>query len=159
MVLKNHAKAELESIYPTEAEDKKVDKGLEKAIEHLDKSMDEDLWEGDAHLEVKHGKKVFDEEKKVVKELKKLIDKTEASQDVKDECQLVIGKLCTADGILARTACEDAQDYAGDPKADKELEKCEKELEKAGEELGKGRYDKAIDHFKKAWEHAQKAMK
>lgn len=154
--LKNHAKAELDSIYPTE--DKKVDKGLEKAIKHLDKSMDEDLWEGDAYLEAKHGKKVFDEEKKVVKELKKLIDKKGTSQAVKDECKLIIKKLCLADGILAHTAYEEAQEYAGDPKADKELEKCQKELEKAGEDLDKGRCDKGIDHFKKAWKHAQKAM-
>lgn len=162
---KQQALDELNAIYPTG--DKKIDKKLEKAINHINKSLNPDLWEDDNHLDEKHGKKVFDEEKKAVKELKKLIDKKDTPQDVKDVCQEVIDKLVEADDILAHTVYDEASAYAGDPKVDKELEKCDKEFEKAQKELDHTKkdgapdphYDKAIDHFKKAWEHAQKALK
>jgi len=150
LVLKNHAKDELDSIYPTE--DKKVDKGLEKAIKHLDKSMDVDLWEDDAHLEVKHGKKVFEEEKKAVHELMKIVKDAGAFAG---DAQTAIDALVSADETLAQTAIDDAIAGGGDAK---KIAKAEKEMTKAEEELDKGRCDKAIDHFKKAWEHAQKAM-
>lgn len=159
--------------------EKKWDDKLDKAIGHIDKSLNIDpkhpgktwkkypLWVDDNHLDPKHGKKVFDDEKKAVKELKKLIKKDDTPQDVKDVCQAVIDMLLEADGLLAHTAYDEALDGAGDPKVDKELEKCDKEFDKAIEDLNHldkngdpdPKYEKAIDHYKKAWEHAQKALK
>ena len=55
--------------------DKKTDNKLDKAIKHIEKSLDDKYWLDDTHLDPKHGKKVFDEEKKAVKELQKLMKK------------------------------------------------------------------------------------
>lgn len=147
--------------------EKKVDHKLDKAIDHIEKSLDEDLWVDDDHLDPMHGKKVFDEEKKAVKELMDLIKKDDTPQNVKDTCQEVIKILVTADKRLAKTLYNEARTYTGDEKVDKELEKCDEEFEKAQKELDHTKkdgtpdpkYDKAIDHYKKAWEHAQKALK
>ncbi len=124
----------------------------------IEKSLDPKLWETDSAL-TKKGKKVFDEEKKAVKDLQKLIKDKKVPDSVKVVCENVIDKLLTADKSLAETALNDAKAYEGtDKKVDKEIEKSEKELEKATKELEKGKPDKAIDHYKNAWEHAQKAM-
>lgn len=144
---------QLNSIYPTG--DKKVDKKLDKAIEHLEKSLDVDLWEDDLHL-TKKGNKVFSEEKNAVHELMKIV---KGGGEYSDDAQVAIDSLLGADQLLAQTGYDEAQAYAGDSKVDKELEKYNKEFEKVGEELAKGHYDHAIDHYKKAWEHAQHALK
>jgi len=148
---------ELNDICPTG--DKKVDHKLDKAIDSIGKSLESDLWVDDNHIDPKHGNKVFDEERKAVKELMELADKEDTPQGVKDTCRAVIGKLIKADDIIAHTVYEEAQAYAGDPKVDKELEKCDKEFGKAVDKLGEGKFDEAVDHYKKAWEHAQNALK
>jgi len=147
----------LKSVYPTD--DKNVNHELEKAIDHIEKSLDPDLWVDDNHLDPKHGHKVFNEEKKAVKILMKLIEKDDTPQAVKEVCQTVINQLVGADYILAHIAYVEAQAGAGVEKVDMELEKCIEEFEKANEQLAEGHYDKAIDHYKKAWEHAQAALK
>ena len=45
---------------------------------HPDKSLDPKLWVDDTHLDPKHGKKVFDDQGKAVKELGKLLKKLRA---------------------------------------------------------------------------------
>ena len=151
------ARDALDALLPTG--DKKIDKRIEKALKHLEKSLDPKLPETDSTL-TKKGKKVFDEEKKAVKDLQNLIKDKKVPDYVKDVCKEMIDKLVTADKLLAKTALNDAREYEGtDKKVDKETEKSEKELEKATKELEKGKPDKAIDHYKKAWEHARKAMK
>jgi hypothetical protein len=139
--------------------DNKTDKRIKKALKHLEKSLDPKLWETDSTL-TKKGKKVFDEEKKAVKDLQKLIKDRKVPDDVKVVFENVIDELLTADKLLAETALNEAKEYEGtDKKVGKEIEKSEKELEKATKELEKGKPEKAIDHYKKAWEHAQHAMK
>jgi hypothetical protein len=154
----------LQRLLPTG--DKKTDHRIEEAIEHIQKSLNIDpkdggqwkkheLWLDDTHLDSKHGKKVFDEEKKAVHELMK-IDTPDVSAE--------INALVAADEALAQTAIDDAIDGGGDQK---DIEKAYKELEKAQEELDHTKkdgtpdphYDKAIDHYKKAWEHACKVKK
>lgn len=153
--LKEDVKKILEDLKSTV--EKKVAHKLDKAIDHIKKSLKDKLWLDETHIDPKHGHKVFDEEKMAVKKLIDLIKEEDTPEDVKDACQTAIEKLVEADKRLAEIVYEEAQN--GDSKVDKELEKCEKELSKAEEELGKGHYDKAIDHYKKAWEHAQKALK
>jgi len=139
--------------------DDETDKHIQKAIESIEKSLAPELWESDSTL-TKKGKKVFDNEKKAVKNLQKLIKDKKVPDYVKDVCENVTDELLTADKLLAETALTEAKAYEGmDKKVDKEIEKSEKELEKATKELEKGKPEKAIDHYKKAWEHAQKAMK
>ncbi|TET44397.1 T9SS type A sorting domain-containing protein [candidate division TA06 bacterium] len=67
---KTDVMAELEGLKPTG--DKKLDKRIDKIIGHIEKSLEEKRWIDDTHLDPKHGKKVFCEEKKAVKYMKKL---------------------------------------------------------------------------------------
>ena len=140
--------------------------GYDKAVEHIQKSLADELWEDESHLDPKHGKKVFDEEKKAVKTLMGVIKKKDTPPDVAEVCNDVISMLVEADEQLAHAAFEDASaalEGISDPKVakkvEKVLEKCDKEFEKAEEDLDKENYDKAIDHYRKAWKHAQKALK
>ena len=126
--------------------DKKTDHRIEKAIDHLNKSLGDDLWASDSHL-TKKGKKVFEEEKKAVHELMKIDD---------PDISAAIDSLVGVDEALAQTAIEEAIATDGDAK---EIDKAEKEMAKAEDEYDKGNLDKAIEHYKKAWHHAQKAMK
>jgi hypothetical protein len=165
--------SDLSALLPTG--DKKTDHCIEKAIEHIQRSLNIDpkhpekepehpIWLDETTLDPKHGKKVFDEEKKAVKELEHIIKDKKAAQDVKDACQAAIDALVAADKALAQTAIEEAIEAGGDPK---EIAKAQDEMTKAQEELDHTkkdgipdpRYDKAIDHYKKAWEHACKPKK
>ncbi|MCH8325423.1 MAG: T9SS type A sorting domain-containing protein [Bacteroidetes bacterium] len=133
--------------------DKKIRKAVEKAIKHIDKSLEAKLWVDVNHL-TKKGKKVFDEEKKAVKKLKNKKFIPPFSTDA----LAAINFLITADKNLAQVAINEVA-CNGDPKCEKELQKANKEMDKALKELVKNKYDKAIDHYKKAWQHAQKATK
>jgi len=133
--------------------DKKIRDAVEKAIKHIDKSLETELWEDANHLTQK-GKKVFDEEKKAVKEL---TDKKFTGQFSVDALA-AIDYLLTADQNLAQVSISEVV-CSGDPKCVHELQKANEEMTKAANERAQNDYDKAIDHFKKAWEHAQHAMK
>ena len=146
----------LESI---SGESKHTQKEIDKAIKEIKKSLDVKLWDDEQTLDPKHGKKVFDEEKDAVEKLLKIIKKDKESDSVNAAIYGVIDELVRIDSELAHNALDDAQAFAGNDKADKEIAKANDELTKAADELTKGKPDKAIDHFKKAWEHSQKAMK
>jgi hypothetical protein len=136
--------------------DDKTDKKLDKIIKKINKAMNSKYWdESGNELVSKKGKKVFDETKKAVKDLSKISKKSDI---VYPEVTNSIGVLVGIAQELATDANDDAQTFAGDKKADKEIKKSNKEMNKAQKELDKGKLDKAIDKFKKAWEHAQKAL-
>ncbi|MCV0401974.1 MAG: DUF5089 domain-containing protein [Nitrosopumilus sp.] len=152
--------------------DEKTDKKIDKVIKHIIKSTDDKFWEDEETLvDDKKSKKVFDEEKKAVKGLKKLIKK--ADIPLQNSILDVVNILLDVDRALAENAITEASIFAGDKKVDKELEKShrelgkvQKELDKAQEEIDNGKpdkaldkYGKAIDKFKKAWEHARHAIK
>lgn len=143
------------------------EKDVEKAIESIEDSLDSKYWTNNVYLDEKYGKKVFDEEKKAVKDLQKIlkdgakkgIDPTFA-QVTQDSIDLLVN----ADRVLAITIMLDSTSTpADDPKkqdkVDKENEKSAEEFAKADQKRDEGDYDKAIDHYKKAWDHAQKALK
>jgi hypothetical protein len=158
---------------------KKIDKRIDGAIDRIQMSLNIDpkhpnkpwkkypLWEDEDHLDTQHGKKIFDNTKWAVKELKNLIEKEDAPQSVKDTWQVAIDILIKADDLLAHIAYEEAQAYIGDKKVDKELEKCKSGLVRAPKDLDhtkkdgtpEPKYGQAIDHYKKAWEHTQLAIK
>jgi len=142
--------SELDKLEP---QSKHVAKGIKKAKKHIEKSLESKRWLDETHLHPKHGKKVFYEEKKAVKDIKKLCKKGDFPEEL---CERLIGMLVEADSILARVAIDDARAAGG---KEKEIEKAEKEMAKAEKEKSKGKYDKAIDHYKKAWQHAIKATK
>ena len=135
-------------------------KKLEKAIKELNRSRDPKLWVDDAHLDPKHGKKVFDRQRHAFKELMHLVKKPKGLDDDDVEAlEQAIDALLDANRQLAQTAIDDAPDPDDNKKAAKELDKANDELEKGDEERAKGKFDKAIDKYKKAWEHAIKAAK
>ncbi len=138
--------------------DKKTDDRIKKAIKHIDKSLADKLWEDGNYL-TKHGKKVFDEEKKAVKELGHIVkDKKKGKKKglLTDEVQVAIDKLVAIDESLARLMIDKAIANSGDSK---EIDKAEKEFDKAQKEIDKEHWDHAIDKYKKAWEHAYHALK
>lgn len=160
--LEERKRAVLDDLFALDAtgKSKKDDKKLEKAVEHLTKSLNPDYWVDGDTLVAKDGKKVFSEESKAVKDLEKI-----KSTDVSE----AIASLVAIDKQLALGAIEDAWDayYAvcSDPttkeceKAAKELDKAAKELDKAQKELDKGHFAHAIGKYKKAWEKADKALR
>ena len=138
--------------------DKKTEQGLEKAIESIQDSLDNSLWVDDSHLVMDDGKKVFKEERKAAKDLEKIVKKDKETPEFITEISSVLLSLVVADGKLTTIALDDAQIFAGDSKADKEIEKAEKEIAKAEKDIGKEKFEKAIKHYEKAWKHAIKAI-
>jgi hypothetical protein len=139
--------------------DKKIDKTLDKAIDHIENSLEDALWLDDLHLDPKHGNKVFDEEKKATLELQNLIKEKKVPDAVRDLCRDAIDNLVEADALLVHVTYLEANEYAGDEKVDKELDKCVEKFEMIEKELLKEQHHKVIDHLKKVWRHAQNAIK
>ena len=149
------------------SDDKKTSKDLERAIRHVFKSLEPDLWLDDFHV---NDKKVFDELKKAAKDLTHVIDSKNASDEVKDVSQIIIEDLVNVSGLLAEAAVEDAEDARDEivddrirAKMNKEIDKSVDEFEKVANELDETKkrgpnYEKAIDHNKHAWKHAQHAL-
>ena len=136
----------------------KNDHEIEKALKHLGKSLNPDLWTDATHPEAKHGHKVFEEEKKAVKSLMKVVKKGGACVE---DAEAAIGLMIDVDYMLADTALAEAEELCDDnnKKCQKEIAKVIKEMGKSASEIGKDKADHAIDHYKHAWEHALKAMK
>ena len=155
--IKENALTTLEGLLPQDI-DKKTEKYLENAIKSLQKSLDDKLWVDNSHLVFKEGKKVFKEERKAVKLLEKIIKKDKETSEFNVEISNVILTLVDADAKLATIALDDAQEFAGDKKADKQIKKAEKEITKAEKALTKEKFEKTIKHYEKAWRHAIKAQ-
>jgi len=151
----------IELLEQIESGEKKIDHGIDKMIDKIEKSVEEKLWIDELELDLKHGKKVFDNEKKAVKEGMKIIKDKKTNEEVKEAVTKTIHELVSVDLALAENQYKKASQYSGTKKVDHELEKAAKYLEKAYKELdsSKAKYDKAIDNLKKSWEHSQKAIK
>ncbi len=143
---KAHAVTVLSSLLPTGS--RYYDRLIDRAIGSVEDSLNTAYWVDDTHLTDK-GNKVFDEEKKAVKDLMRV--RGSAKADVR----IVMATLVAADESLAGTAIADAIALGG---SDRYIAKAQAEMEKAEYDLIRHRYDKAIDHYKKAWQYAQKAL-
>jgi len=142
--LKQQVNLDLLALLPTG--DDKTDKSINKAVDSINKSLNPTYWVDGNQLS-SGGKKVFDEEKKAVKQLMKI---KAGPAEVDD----AIATLVAIDGSLAQIALDEAIAGSGDPSY---ISKAESEMAKADDEIAKGKFDKAIDHYKKAWENALKA--
>ncbi len=118
---------------------KKTDKRIEKAIQHIQKSLADNLWADDGHLTTE-GKKVFSEAKKAVKQLMKIKECPAASE--------AITILLEAVRALAQVAIDDVVAAGGDTER---IAKAQKKMAKAQKKIDRGKYDEAIDHYKQAW--------
>jgi hypothetical protein len=133
--------------------DKQDGNKLDEAIKHLEKSLTPAWWTDDAHLQVKDGEKVFNEEKDAVNQLRDLIkDKKSSISDM--TLQSFVDRIVAVDRLLAVVAIADAT--GGDSK---DIAKANDELGKGDNETAKGKYDSAIEHYRNAWKFAQKAIK
>jgi parallel beta-helix repeat protein len=151
--------------------DEKIDNQIDKAIEHLQRSINIDpnnpekawkhypLWRNEIHLDPKQGHKVFNEIKKAINILMKLIEDKDIPQELKDTLREVIDNLIKMVEIIAKSIYEYALEYAGSEKVDLELEKSENEFVKSEIMVKMNHYGKAIDCYKKAWEHSLQAVK
>ena len=149
--------------------DKRMNKYLEDAVKYIRRSLGTGdrhaLWADEMHLNPRHGKKVFDYEKRAVDKLRHVMKCRNVARELVDTCETVIDKLWTADHLLAVTAyleaveAENAAEAAAQKKIAREVDKCEEEIEKAYKELDKGHMHHSIDRLKKVWEHAQHALK
>lgn len=163
----------ISTIEPFEDDSKEV----KDAIKKIEKSLDVKFWDDEVNLDVKKGKKVFDEEKNAVKKLLKIVKpekdddheddddkKKKPSPELKTAAQFGIDNLVNADRVLAITAMLEAtntpvDDPEDQKKVDKENDKSAEEFAKGDSYRDEGKPDKAIDHYEKAWEHAQHAIK
>jgi hypothetical protein len=151
----------------TGSDDKKIEHSIDKMIDMIEKSLDYKLWADEYAPDSKHGNKVFDNEKKAVKEGIKIIKDKDSTDEVNDNIAEAIDNLISVDRQLAENSYEQALKFSGTKKIDHELEKALKYLEKANEELNKiskngkknPKYHKVIDNLKKSWKHSQKALK
>jgi hypothetical protein len=151
----------------TESDVKKIEHGIYKMIDKIEKSLDDKLWADGDTPNLKHGNKIFDNEKKAIKHGQKIIKDKRSTEDVNDNIVKTIKKLISADRQLAENLYDQASMYSGDKKVDHELEKAQKYLQKADEELNKilqnvkknPKYYKVIDLLKKSWKHSRKALK
>jgi hypothetical protein len=133
----------------------KSDKGgeddLAKAIDRIERSLNPDLWTDASHPDSKHGHKIFDEEKKAVKELQDMIEET---TDCDDVLQAAIDALVATDLMLVDVAISEVSCSTG--KCEKDLAKAEEARADALAYLDEGREDKAIDELKYAWSKVKK---
>jgi hypothetical protein len=157
----------LTAILPTG--DRGRDIRIKLSIIHVERSLDEDLWEEPSHLSRK-GKKVFREEKSAVRLLLRISADADISEEVGKIGAEVIHQLLLADQILAKIAIDEAVEAAeqagcNDNYSSSRCRRIRKDIDKALEawaaaesEVEKGTFDKAIDRYGKAWDKAQKAM-
>jgi len=153
--------------------DKDTIEQLNKAVKHLDKSLNPELWlsgdgnrlnpentkEHDAETgeKIKKGDKVFKQSARAVKDLMKIDD---------DQISDIIEEIVRIDRELALVAIQEAEDLLMNiedkntiDKMNTELGKAIMDLERAEMDLANDKPDKAIKDFKKAWKHAQHAIK
>ncbi|NVM24420.1 MAG: right-handed parallel beta-helix repeat-containing protein [Desulfobacterales bacterium] len=149
----------------------RVDRVIDKVITFINKSLEEEYWVDDLHLDAKRGGKVFTYGNLAVGDMKlhiKLWEKrgpTPAQQEAIDAFEAVIPKLLKADKLLAETAIDEAKNTTdpwnpGKSRAyNRFLTKGDKDFEKALSYMDKDRPGLAIVAFKRAWKFAQQAMR
>jgi len=135
----------------------KSDKGgeddLAKAIDRIERSLNLDLWTDASHPDSKQGHKIFDEEKKAVKELQDLIEDTEGCDDV---FQAAIDALVDTDLMLVDVAIAEAEAGCSGGKCEKDIAKAQEARAEALDYRAEGREDKAIDELKYAWKKVKR---
>ncbi|UCH88399.1 MAG: right-handed parallel beta-helix repeat-containing protein [Thermoplasmata archaeon] len=154
--LKENAVTKLEA---AKSCDKKIDNGIDMAIDHIEMSLDNEYWQDDMHIASKFGHKVFAEEKQAVQKLEELMIHKDIPDSLKNTCSEVIIGLLTSDLLLVLTSLEEAQMYAGtSTKVDNEITLALDKYQAGGESLLKGHYGSVIDFYRQAWEHSQNAV-
>jgi hypothetical protein len=153
--LKEGAIADLEAAKTGE---KCIDKKIDCIIKHIKKSLNENLWVDDTHLNPRRGFKVFCQELVAVAMMKK----TAKCEDI--DFSFVIEKLIKADEILAQVAINDAEDSEVkcekyEKKVDWWITKANKLMTRAEDAFEEGHFIRVISNYRLAWKFAQFAMR
>ncbi len=136
-------------------------KTIQKAIDHLDRSLEIDLWNTDTSLAGNDGKKVFDELGQVVAALLKVrgSDVSATVLSLVDlNAKLAAGAIAEARSAFVGAACPNTT-TKDCKKAAEELAKVVKDMDDAAAALSNVDYIKAINAYGKAWQRADKALK
>ena len=140
---------------------------LDSAADNQESSLSPDLWEDGMHLDEKKGHRMFEERKKAVMELMKVMERDDTSREDRTVYRTAVEVGVEEARGLAATLHDELQRTTRDPRALRELERCCDDLA-AGDEMldntnkdgtADPRYDKAMDHYKSAWLHGQLAKK
>jgi hypothetical protein len=127
-----------------------VDHSLQRAYDAVVESLAAQYWSGDFTLTAR-GHKVFDEQKKAVKELEDVVRSPDPRSG---PARGAIDDLLLSQEVVARTAIDAAVAAGGNPA---EIARARDALARAQLEQAAGNWDKAVDDYKKAWEHATRA--
>ena len=144
-----------------------------RAIDHIEKSLEDDLWINLVYLDSQQGHRVYSEEHNAVQQLQQLLKQTPdddgdippaPSPELREAAQKAIDDLVNADRVIAITIMLDSDvATAAKPndqnKIDKEHATAEDEFAQGDSSRDAGDYDNAVQHYRKAWEHAQLALK
>jgi hypothetical protein len=129
---KERARSIVDGIEPGDARDART---LERALDALDDSLDPELWAGDDHLDGRRGRRVFDAERRAVRELDRL--RGDATEPAADAIELLVD----ADRRLTRRALDVAIATGGDPR---DFSRAEDDLRRGDDDATGGRSDRAI---------------
>ena len=123
-IIKQNVLIELQSV---DLDKKKDQKKLNKAISTLEKTLDDKFWQDDSHLTM-IGKKIFNHEKKIIKNLGKI-----NSYDFSS----IILILVESDRTLAQNQINLLSTDSDVKKLDKKIMKANKQMTKAQNDLEK----------------------
>jgi tetratricopeptide (TPR) repeat protein len=147
------------------ATDKKSIRELEKAIKYIEKSLGnldpeggdkKIIWYDDTHIACKHGQKMFDNEKKAVHHLEKLLKNLKKKGDqtsITDDVNHVIDILVNVDKIVAETTVNEAE---GKGVPAKDIAKAQANLEKGNNADTSKTKTHKIQYYKKSWKYINK---
>lgn len=133
---------------------------LDKAIEHLQRSLDPALWVDDAHLDPKHGKRVFHEEAETAREIARL-EREDLSGATRTDLDAALADMLAADRILAGGARD------GIACSGRHARGCERLVDRASwfidhlamREADRGHTDQAVLLYGAGWALAQQAIR
>jgi Tol biopolymer transport system component len=125
---------------------------LDEAIGELRASLSPALWINQVHLQLRGGDDVFDNEKKSVSDLQKLM-KNKRSSISDAALQSAINGCVKADRLLAEIAITEA---APSGRAS-DIEEARRELARGDSEAADGKFAQAIERYSHAWKKAMEA--
>lgn len=131
---------------------------LKQAIESVQDSVDQTLWQADGiHLVVKKGNKVFEDEKHAVQRLTSMMDNKKESSSFVTTLQNAINKLVGVDQGLAQMAIVDASSLSPSGDSAKDISQAQKIMTDALTDASKGHFADAIQDYSQAWRLAEHA--
>ncbi|HEX9824844.1 MAG TPA: Ig-like domain-containing protein [Actinomycetota bacterium] len=142
---------------------------LRKAAEHIRKGLKADLWASEDELTDK-GKKTFEEDRKALKELERVLDQQGISEELRDSVLEVIEDLLLpANEVLATDMIDRAVEAAGAASCIRqvlagkcrevwrEIDRANQAMTKAGQAIAGFDYETGLHHEGDAWHHGNKA--